>query len=91
VQARDPALEHDEARARDPCRRLEVHEPELLADRHVIERREVELARSAPAAYLGVGGFVAPVGHAVVQSVRQPHDEFVELGRRRRLLLLEAR
>ena len=78
MQARDAALQHDEACAGDAPGGLEVDEPELLADRDVIERRETEFARAAPAAQFDVRGLVAPVRDALVQGVGQAEYDLVE-------------
>jgi hypothetical protein len=90
VQSRDAALQHHEARAGDAARRLEVDQRELLADRDVIQRREVERPRGAPAANFDVRGFVAAVRNAFVQRVRQAEDDLLELGTGRRLFFLQA-
>ena len=90
VQARHRTLQHHEARAGNPAGRLEVHQRHLLADGDVVERREIELARRAPAAHLDIGVLVAAVRDAVVQCVRQAEHQLVELRLHRPLLLVEA-
>ena len=92
VQAREAALQHDETRAGNPAGGFEIHRGvgELLADGDVIERREFELARRAPATHFDVVVFVAAVRHALVQRVRQAEHELVELGLDVRQFLVEA-
>ena len=91
MQARERARQHDEARTGELGGRIEVHETELLAERDVIERRERELRRRAPAPHLDVRLGVGAVGNGSVQQVRQPGLEVVELGRERRQPRLAAR
>ena len=58
-----------EKRAPGDLRRgFEIEAAELLAELDVILRREVELARLAPAAHFDVRGLVAAVGHGLVQQ-----------------------
>ena len=80
VQARDRALHHREARPGDPPGGLEVEPAVELADRDVVARLEGERARHADAAHLDVGALVGAVRHRLVQQVRQPEREPLDLG-----------
>ena len=91
LQARERAAQHDEARAGKLRGGVEVHEAELLAQRDVIERREVELRRRAPAPQLDVVARVPARRHGLVQHVRQTREEIVELRGRRGQLRLGCR
>src|SRR5262245_55021745 len=79
MQLRNGAFQDDEARARQLRGGVEIDEAELLADRHVIERLERELGRSAPAAQFHVGVGVGACRDGFVQHVRQAGEEIVEL------------
>ena len=79
MQVRDLALQDDEAAAGELRGRIEVDEPELLAERNVIERLERELRRSAPSPQLDVRGRVGAVGNRRMQQVREPGKKLVEL------------
>ena len=63
MQVRDLALQDDEAAAGQLRGGIEVDEAELLAERHVIERLERELRRSAPPPQLDVRRRVRAVGN----------------------------
>ena len=78
MQPRDRPAQEREARARELDAGLEV-EAERRADVDVIARREVELARRAPAPHLDVGVLVGADRHARVGQVRQRHQLLVEL------------
>ena len=54
MQACDRALQHDEASTRKFRCGVKIDEPELLAERDMIERLERELRRSSPPSYLDV-------------------------------------
>ena len=71
MQARNAAAHDREARAGNLRGGFEIEAAELLAELDVILRREVELARLAASAHFDVGGFVAAVGHGLVQRVGQ--------------------
>ena len=90
MQTRDAGLEHHEARAGNPAGRLEIDQRQFLADRHVVDRREIELPRRAPATHFNVGRFVAALGHAFVQHVRQAEHQFIELRLHRGEFLVEG-
>ena len=70
MQARDRALQHDEASTRELRGGIEIDEPELLAERDVIERLERELRRISPPSYLDVRRGVRAFGNRLVQQVR---------------------
>ena len=84
MQTRDRALQHDEASTRKFRGGIEIDEPELLAERNVIERLERELRRIAPPSYLDVRRGVRAFGNRLVQYVWQPGEKIVELDCQRR-------
>ena len=75
-----PPLHDGEARAGNLRGGFEIEAAELFAELDVILRREVELARLAPAAHFLVRRLVAAFGHGLVQQVGQAELPGVELG-----------
>ncbi len=75
MQVRDLALQARRSGAGQLRGRIEVDEAELLAERHVIERLERELRRSAPAPQLDVRRRIRTVGNRRVQQIRQSRQE----------------
>ena len=82
MQPRHGAAHHGEAGPGDPRRRLEVEPAELLAERDMVQRREVQLPRLSPAAKLDVGRLVPALGHRLMEQVGDAQQQRVE----RRLL-----
>ena len=78
MQSRDRPAQEREARARELGAGVEI-EAERRADVDVIARREVELARPAPAPHLDVRALVGADRDARVGQVRQRHQLLVEL------------
>ncbi len=79
MQSRDTAARHGEARAGNLRRGFEIEAAKLLAELDVVLRREVERARRAMFTDLDIGGFIAPVGHGGMQSVREAQLPGIEL------------
>jgi hypothetical protein len=73
------ALQHHEARAGQLRRRLEVHQPERLADLEMLPGLEVERARAPQLAHLDVGGFVRPHRHVVGRHIGDGGQRLVQL------------
>ena len=70
-QPRERPLQHDEARARELRRRLEIHQAERLADLEMLLRREAvgKNRRLAVAAHLDIVVLVLAVGNVVERQV----------------------
>ena len=80
VQARHLPAHHHEARAGDARRGLEIQPAERLAHRHVIARLEARSWRGSPQRRTSrLAALVAPVGHRLVQQVRQSELPALEL------------
>ncbi len=75
MQARDRALRARRSGTRELRGGIEIDEPELLAERDVIERLERELRRIAPPPHLDVRRGVRAFGNRLVQHVRQPGEK----------------
>ncbi|MNT13196.1 hypothetical protein D3C72_1481570 [compost metagenome] len=78
VHARQAAAQHREARTGDLDRGVEV-QAQLLAHVDVVAHCEVELARLAHAAHLGVLGLVIAHRHAFVRQVGDRQHQFGQM------------
>ena len=80
---------HDEARARELGRPLEIHQAQRLADLEVLLHVAVRKVRLAPTSDLAIGALVGAVGHVVRWQVGETREQCVELGGERLLLALQ--
>src|SRR3546814_7712595 len=74
-----------------PGRRLEVEQPQRLAELVVLLGREIELARLEIPAQADVGGLVGAVGHLGQRGVGNPAQPVLQLGGEPPFLLLGCR
>ena len=89
LQSREHAFQKHKPGAGQLCRRREIHQPEPLADRHVIAWGEGETRRRPGPPDLLVLILVHTVRDIVTQAVRQRADHFLDLGLERPTLLLK--
>jgi len=90
MQARERAVHHGEACARDAPGGLEVEPAARRAEGDVVLRLEVERARCSDASHLDVRGLVAPLGDGRMQQVRYSEQQRVHLTLHGRQLRVDA-
>ena len=88
---REPALQHDEARAGQLRRGLEIHLAERLAQFEMLLRREVIVALGAEMMMLDIAVLVVAVRHLVERQVRNCGERVVEFLRAAFSLRFELR
>ena len=89
LQPRQRAGEHDEARAGELGRSLEVHESERFADLEVLLRAALDVSLLAPTPDFDIGALIGTIGHVVIRQVGKARQQPVELGGERLFLPLQ--